>query len=516
MTFFVRNALALQVFALLAAFSWIHGGTRPDLLLPVIPWLAAFVLEMALVFPQAKSTETLSEARLRVWKSLVRDPLLYLALAQAALLVIPLFNVAGPPVLDPATGKWAAPVPPHPALPFCTAADEHATLLLWFPPVMIAALAVRHGLLKRGKRILFEMMCWNGALLSLFGFLQWATGATSVFWGAEKFSDFFSTFGYPNIAGAFFTLLFALSAGLWCAHAADEKFGPAVTASLAFIPEEKTWWDAHRMFLPTLLNFFGAIATLSRAAILLSAVVLAVLGIYAAAGLWQKASTGGRVLIGVSLSGVLLALILGTTVFAPAALKKELDTLSVDAVVTRVSGRGQYHARVAGEIFKDHPVFGVGGWGYPHYQHLYMTDEELKSKQIVGGVNVHNDSLQFLAEQGWTGFGLLLLCSLAAIIPAVVPMFGRRRESAATSQPVPSPRFLYCQSPVSIAVPVGCLATVVHSFGDLPFRDPAVLLVWFLAFACAPGFIPAVKHRGGRSRHSGQGQAQAVSAKPRA
>ena len=38
MNFFLRNILLLHILLLVIGFSWIHGGTRPELLLPVIPW----------------------------------------------------------------------------------------------------------------------------------------------------------------------------------------------------------------------------------------------------------------------------------------------------------------------------------------------------------------------------------------------------------------------------------------------------------------------------------------------
>jgi hypothetical protein len=44
-----------------------------------------------------------------------------------------------------------------------------------------------------------------------------------------------------------------------------------------------------------------------------------------------------------------------------------------------------------------------------------------------------------------------------------------------------------------IGVALGTGTTVCHSLGDLPFRDPIVLLVWALAWACVPGWLPAIK-----------------------
>ena len=495
MNFFVRNILLLHLLALALAFSWVHGGTRPDLLLPVIPWLSAFALELLLIFPQAKSSETLAEARSRVWSSLLWDPLLYLALALTLLLVIPLFNVSGFPEYNVATQQWRNPLPPKPGLPFCVNSREHAVLLLWFPPVMLAALAAKHGLLKKGKRFLLECLCWNGAALALLGFAQLATGARSIFWGHATFAYFFSTFGYPNFGGAFFTLAFALSAGLWFGRASEDLIGPAAGGGIG---DDASQRCAHWLLIPVLLNLAAAIASLSRAAILLCGVAFLVLSLYMVAGVWQKAESSGRVKWVVTVIVTLALAVLSFTVFAPKALKTELVTITPSAVFERVSGRGQYHARIAKEIFGDHPVFGVGGWGYPHYLMHYLTPEERKGMQIDGGANVHNDTLQFLAEQGAAGVALMVLCVLALVIPLLWQSFKvcRAVANAGTDTTPAKPAWLYHVPPVVVAVFVGTAATVCHSMGDLPFRNPAILIVWALSFVCAVGFLPAVRKNG--------------------
>ena len=504
MSFFIRNLILIHVLALVMAFSWIHGGTRPDLLLPVIPWLSLFALEFLLIFPQAKSTETLSEARRRVWRALGRDPLLYLAILLTVLLVIPLFNVAGAPQFNPETKQWQNTAPPMPGLPFCVRADEHMVLLLWFPPALIAALAARHGLLKKGKRLLLEWLCWNGAALALFGFVQLATGAKSIFWGEESFSHFFSTFGYPNLAGAFFTLLFALSFGLWFGRVSERWVGPSAAFATA-VKEDTPFYERHALLIAMVLNVGAAIASLSRAAILLCGLVFLVLALYMAIGAWQKTNSAEHMIIVSLFLGMVFLSGLGLTVFAPEALKKEVSTITLAAVVDRVTGRSYYHTRIAKEIFRDYPVFGVGGWGYPHYLVQYITPEEAKHMQIQGGANVHNDSLQFLAEQGVVGYGLLLLCVAALLLPILWQAFCLCRDLAkntAPSKSVAKPAWLYRLPPEFVAVLVGTAATVCHSFGDLPFRSPAVLTVWVLALVCAAGFLPSI--RSTKTRTSGE------------
>lgn len=495
MSWFTRNILLVHLFALLLAFSWIHGGTRADLLMPVIPWLTLFVLEWLLVFPQAKSSETLFEARSRVWCSLKHDPLLYVAVALTILLVIPLFNVARPPAYDETLQQWRNFKPPVDWLPFCVDPLEHAVLLLWFPPVLIAALATRHGLLKKSKRILLEGMCWNGGALACVGFAQLISGTTKLLWRTQMESYFFSAFGYPNLAGAFFTLLAALALGLWF-QSVTEKMKEPFSGSKTF-SEEESWFTVNRMLLPALLSFAGAIASLSRAAILLSVLVWVVLITYMLFYVWKYVSAGVRVTILASLFAVGVVIVVSLLVFKVDTLKKELRAITLSAVVDRVTGKSFYHGRIAKEIFIEHPVFGVGGWGYPHYQLQHLTPEDKNRMQIEGGSNVHNDTLQFLAEQGIVGYSLIVLCALLLIFPVFwqAERVCKAQMLIASNRDAPDKGFGWLQTfPVPlVSVSVGAIATVCHSLGDLPFRAPSVMLVWVLAWSCVPGWMPGIR-----------------------
>lgn len=496
MTWFVRNILFLHVLALVLAFSWIHGGTRADLLLPVIPWLALLVLQWLVVYPQAKSTETLVEARLRVWRALARDPLLYAALLLVVFLTIPLFNVARPPAYDAAAQTWHNFSPPVGWLPACTDPWQHAVLLLWFPPVLVAALAVRHGLLKKSKRLLLEAICWNGAALALLGFLQIYTGTNKVLWLTPMERYFFSVFGYPNFAGAFFTLTAALAAGLWFFDATVGLRASWASSSGAL--EEDSWLYTNRMAFPAVLGFVAAGASLSRAAIFLGFAVLFVLVVYMVAFVWSRVGTTARVTILSSLFAACMIVMASFAIFKWQSFREEARKITFTAVVERVTGKAYYHARVAKAILRDHPVFGVGGWGYGQYQLEYLTAADRVQLQIDGGVNVHNDSLQFLAEHGYVGYGVILACAALLVFPVfwqVLRLFrpeggdwggGKAFASVGWLQRIPIP---------VVAVAVGCFATVCHSFGDLPFRAPSVMIVWVLAWCAVPGWIPVLRQQ---------------------
>jgi len=479
MNWFAKNVLLLNLVVLIGALAWIHGGTRPDWLLLVIPWLTLPVLEWLLVYPQVKKNETLLDARRRVWRGLACDPLTYLGVLFTVMLIIPLFNVAEAPQVVVESGEWVKPLPPVPWLPFCTDPSMHGLLPLWFIPAMITVLAAKHGLLKKGKRVLLEVICWNGGALAVLGFIQLWSGTDSIFWMTPMPAYFFSTFGYPNFAGAFFTLTFAVSFGIWFQQMteASELFSENLQAML----EPPSKLQSNRMLLPTALCLAAAVTTLSRAAILLCAVLVVVFLLYALFYTWKRMPVGLRVVVLSSIGGVLFAATALFFAFKLEELKEEISTITVEAVTERVTGtgKGYYHTRVAKEIWNDYPVYGVGGLGYRAYLLAYITPEEEDRLQTIGGVNVHNDSLQFLAEQGVVGFGLMVMFALTLFggMAWQVFAFCRAKRALARSRKLSPRGWIYLIPPPTVAVWAGTTATVCHSFGDLPFRSPAVLAV---------------------------------------
>jgi len=494
MNWLAKHILFLHIAVFVIALGWIHGGTRPDWLLPVLPWLSLAILEWLLLCAQPKKGELLLESRQRVWFTLTRDKLFPIALVFTLLLVIPFFNVAPAPIYDEATKTWQVFAPPVKWLPFTPEIRRHGVVVLWFIPVMIIVLAAKHGLLKRSKRILLEVICWNGAALALLGFVQLAVKADAILWLTKMQGDFFSTFGYVNIGAAYFILIGAISFGLWVQQAAEDA---NLTPLSTLAPDElQSPLIAHRMLLPTLLCFSGAIATLSRAGILLSFVLFVFFVIYGICYIWKRIDLGVRISILSFVSALIFSLVVLFFALRLEGLKRELATITWKAVIERVSGTGQYHVRVAKEIASDYPLFGVGGWGYPVYQGVYLKEEDHKNFQYVGGSNVHNDSLQFMAEHGYVGFGLMLAFALGVIIPLSVEVFQFCRLKPTGGDVAPSvfkTHWFYRLPPVVVAICAGTAATVIHSFGDLPFRSPAVLVVWLLAFVCASGWLPVMK-----------------------
>ena len=494
MNFLVRNIAVFHVFLVVAAFSWIFGGTRSDMLIPVMPWVYALLLEGMLFFPQHRSDETILDARERVWRGLARDPLTYLSLAFVALLVFAIFNTGLCPVCDrTAIAGGASPDPAVPFAPFCVNARDHLSVLVWFVPALTAMLAAKHALLKRGKRLLLEMLVWNGAALAVLGFVQQATGAEAPYWTViENPSYFFSAWGYPNMAGDFFTFLFAVSVGLWQLRIQEIAALPPPHEFDSFKQPKHKWLRANYLLIAAVLNFFAALDTLSRAAILLVGVLLVVMFCHIFFGYFTKLNRLARVKMSACAFLGLVFIVISIVVFAPPDLRTEAGTITPTAVLERVSGKGQYHVRVSWAIFKDHPLFGVGGWGYKHFCIAYMTPEELKNIQMVGGINVHNDYLQFLCEHGVVGAGLLLAILVLLLYPLARAWHRLYRYAlfAPPDQTPAKPFALYCLPSPVFGVLLAATATLVHAFGDCPLRSPACLSIFLVSLACAEGFLP--------------------------
>ena len=149
-------------------------------------------------------------------------------------------------------------------------------------------------------------------------------------------------------AGAFFVAIFAVSAGLWQDNVRrDVSMKLEKKKKQKSEEEEETkpgklhcpqWIKTHYLLIPTALCFFAALATLSRAAILLSFSILGFWFIYLCLSLFtcRKNLTRVKLHFGM-LVGIVLTVVL-VVIFAPDNFVKEISTVSPTAVADRVTG----------------------------------------------------------------------------------------------------------------------------------------------------------------------------------
>ena len=502
MSYLFNDAAALAVAFTVSLMAWLFGGSRADALLPVVPWALIILVEVAFCFPQRHAGESTYEARARVWSALLHSPVFWVSVGLLALLLVPLANDGLCPSCDAAAiAEGISAAPPIPFLPFCVDRAEHLNVVLWFAVALVTTVATAHCLTRAGKRLVLKAIVWNGVALALLGFVQGAMKAPGPLWttlaDGRPYGDFFATFGYPNIAGDYFTTLFGLAVALW----RDQREEPwrshlpqATSAGPGKGKSDGWFWHRHYYLLPAAVFYFAAINTLSRAAIVLVTALAVIFFAHAlVVSLWRM-DKSRRVSVGVWSLVVFGLVVFYASISMPSRIHREVGTLDALETLDRVTGKSQYHAEVATAIWQDHPLFGCGGWGYRHLCCGKMQElgVDLKGLQMVGGANVHNDYLQFLAEHGLVGFGAMVALAVLLLVPVVRAW--RRLVAGLRFRKIkdlpPRPMTIFVLPAPAFVILLTLLATLIHAFGDCPLRSSAVLSLFYVALAAIPGFLP--------------------------
>ncbi len=508
-----KNLAVILVSLTVAATAWLYGGARPAEMVRLMPWFLALALEALFFFPQRRPYESIIDARVRVWRKLTHDPVFYLMLGFIALLTVPFLNHGLCPNCDAAAiAAGAESAPPVSMLPFCVNVRDHSAALTWFVPAFIATLAVRHALIREGKRAFMEIMVWNAVTLAVFGFIEQATGAQFVFWETlEHPVYFFSTFGYPNAAGSFFVMMYAFSIGLWRYHVqATDRLHEENSANHAH-RHIHYWLRAHYMLAAAVLLLFAVLYTRSRAAIMLLAFVSLSGAAYVVLGaLSRSVARMRRLKIIVATAVGSLVIGFSVLVFSPKSISGEMKSADLTAIADRITGKTEWHITAATEIFKEHPMFGVGCWGYKHLCLPYVPEHARRSFgrwYSRGSANVHNDYMQFLCEHGIVGLGLLLAIVLVILWP--VAMVWRQLYQAALfvrpDKAPARPKAVFALPAGAFWILAGNLCLAIHAFGDCPLRGAAVLTLSLVSLAAADGFLPRLHevegaNKGGKNK----------------
>lgn len=503
--FFVKYGIALHVALLIVYASWAKGGSSPYYSW-ALPWLALGIIELMFLFPPAREFENPGVATRRMVRNIFLDPVTYIGIALIAFLTIQWAN--GPRIASFADdGALVFSDPPFPSLPFCVEPFMALQVLAWFIAIVVAVIAVRHTLKPSARELLLKIIVANGAVLSVIGFAQNPTFADSgkILWCIPVDVYFFSTFGYPNHAGAFFELITAINIGLILRAISDPEHSDGLG------------W----MSIALLANIAGALGSLSRASLLLTGGILAFGLLYALIFLFRRISMGKYMcLLAFSLliiaAGAAFAIMPGSplareasTIISDTEKFSEVESGSRGLIDDDDSARGEKSfvgklwdsvyktsereilSDSAISIWKKHPWAGVGGWGFRHYVVGEVGEDKWDYLKTAGRANVHNDTFQFLCEHGVIGFGLIFAIFAALLTHTFMRFAGLRRAVDFHSGTKRS--WFASVSPVVWMTFAGCGAVLFHSTLDLPFRSAAVSLVFFVSLACLPAFLPREK-----------------------
>ncbi len=105
---------------------------------------------------------------------------------------------------------------------------------------------------------------------------------------------------------------------------------------------------------------------------------------------------------------LLLLIVVISLNFAPPVFFEEMKTLQQGTEEATADSRLYFWTKGL-EMFYDHPFFGVGPENYPYYFPRYDNGERFDRRTMRP---IHSFPIQWLAEMGGVGFGLLLLLQM--------------------------------------------------------------------------------------------------------
>jgi O-antigen ligase len=434
---------------------WVWAGLRPSF--HVYAFYASLPIGLLLLLSGPAA------ARRAVW----RDPVFWLGLLLNGYLILQWSNAGRELYLDPVLNQWLYSDAPRPGWPYSFDAAEAWQMVTWFVPAWIIVCAIRspHIQLQAARRMLLIMIASAG-LLALFGLVKYHSGTQEVYWVTPFTTRFFASFAYRNHAASFFGLMGSVAVGLFFT---------------VFFKEQPFRRRAFMLMLSGgsfLLCLVGLVFSGSRIAVFFGGALSLMSLSYGFFRAWQQ-SSGVRRLHAISL--LLLLVLLGAV--AIGGMDKEIlreefygrkqVRLVTGEFVERKPGPDLHldagirilQARVAWEMWKDQPWFGVGGWGYKYLAYLYVPEEQWWVIRRVGFANVHVDLLQFLTEFGLVGFLPLAMIGL---------ILGRQAVRG------PRPDSLRLLSLFGLGL------VLFHNLLDIPFRSPGLLYHWLAILAVLP------------------------------
>lgn len=451
---------------LLAYTTWIWAGLRPSF--HEVGVAIAGILLAGLFIGN----------RSAAWRGLRRDPVFFLGLAFLGYLVLQWMNAGRTQYFDVGYRRWTYTDPPWPGWPSAFSRADAAQMLAWFFPAWAIAVAIRTRTLdRRALRSLWMFVACSAGGLAAFGLIQYTSGTHSIYWIQPLNGHFFASFAYGNHAAPYFVLASGMVAGLLYREAFDTRSSHSDSPSMLLFRHP----GRVVVLVPVLmLCLVGANMGFSRTGVILAGM----LGLFAVGYGWSRGwrllQPAGRVnLIALSLAvlGGLYFLVAGfgekgirTEFTAKPAAPGMLHTIW-DRIDLELGGRPQY-ARAAVAIWREHPWWGVGGWGYKYLVASHVPESRWPALEKRGWANVHVDFLQFLAEFGLVGTGLLL-AALGAMVREALDARRCRRDA------------FWTMGIASLGL------TVLFSFVDIPFRCPAILFTWVALLASLPVICPA-------------------------
>ena len=453
-----EKRLTLSAGAFLVVAPWALAGLRSRDL-PLFTLAAGLILFLALFSGRAGGGAAVRQT----WPWGAGDAFFWAGSLFLLYLGIQWSNAGRVLYFDVEFDRWNYSAPRNPGWPWAFTRDEALEMVYWFFPAWVLGVAMRAPCLTRqGVAQIARWVVYGGGVLAVFGIIQYTSKTKALYWIIPLKCQFFASFAYSNHAAAYFVMVAALAAGLLF----REVLRPSSIRNRG-----RAWTLGTAM----VLCLAGANLSLSRAGVILAWLLAMFIAGYGLFRGWRWLRPVTRLNAVVATVAVAAVLFFAVSGFGRVDIRREFEVkhaplcqmipglagLNLDLSVRPMLWKAGW------DVFRADPVYGVGGWGFRYLAAFHMTPENQQAlRRNRGWANVHNDPLQFIAEFGMVGVGLMLLALSVLIVACLRRHAGNGLVRAMTC--------------------AGLTLVVVFSLIDLPFRCPAILWTWVALLALLP------------------------------
>ncbi|MDD4102209.1 MAG: hypothetical protein PHU80_06200 [Kiritimatiellae bacterium] len=441
-------------------------------MLPLL-WLSLLVFEFMFMLPAVRSGETLADARFRVSRKLLWDPLFYVGATLILFVAVQWLNSGCHLVYRTDADVWQMSKPAVSWLPF--GVESHAAMNRMSVVIAcwVVAMALRDAMSKASKRLLLQSMSLASGFFAVFAVLR-AVAEASPFIGLARGEG-------PAFIGAFCGFWLMVSMGVF----ADAFTRAQRSAILLF-----------------LVGVAGNLAGMIYFANVLTASVYSALAviivfywiIYLAPHVSRHSQL--KLFMASALVAATAVLVLGYLWPENPVMFRIKAALPFDEYVANLLASKAVRSQAAVAIWEDYPWVGVGADGFRHFVGLVINP---KDWQLIAEnkAYVYNDWLQYLCEYGVLGCGLLLASAVMLVVPIcyrarIALLFGTHDENDGRI-------YLLRISPIVFCGVLALLMCLLESFISNPLQSPAFLLSWVCVMASLSAFLPTQTRPAGQA-----------------
>lgn len=474
---FSKFALPLHLAFIFGYLAWVQPGPESITSYLPLPFFAAGLFEITLLFPSALKGEEVAETRRRVLRSILRDPVFYIGVAAFLFIVIQTLNGPRELYFDKVAKVWRHTPGKVSFLPACLDQILSIQGAFWVMVTSAAISAIRFGFGKKARNLFFKLLLAVSSALAIYGLASYAANGGTFVRGA------LAGFATPTEAGAFFIMMSLLAFGMLLQE---------------LNAEEPSKYSLRYLLAVFLLNSIAALYSLSCLSI--AALVLAILVVAAYSIIFfAKRNLGGLRLS--SLAALVAIIAVGSFLHYVAYPKNKLH----DCTAKIFNGPWQTQEQIdeakllrqtAWRIWDKNNLTGIGTWCYGHEGGMarYIEDDEWDYLTVPDAPHYicGNDFAQFLAEYGTLGFIILIspfaflfMLGMTKIVLTYKNGTGKKvsRKASLEDQESEVVGFFDILIPQTFAVLIAVTTATAMSFFVPVFRNPLNILTWSTLFA---------------------------------